>query len=347
MRTYQIIAEYSKKLTLEQQKQILEAIEGMLPESELSDAHLKQNSREATNKKTTNPNCPYCLSDKVNKMGTRNGRQRYICYSCNKGFTSTTHTIIENSHATKSQWERVITDTMYGLSIDYTAEQLDLHHKTVFNMRHKFLMALEIYLTNDPVVLKEVAELDETYVLESFKGSKFGPDAKRKPRLHGEKANKRGLSDEQVCICAGVQRQGAAYASTVNRSSPSKEEISQVFEGHIESGSILFTDGAKGYKVLEATVDCAVESVDVEEQKNQKVANLNNVNSFHSFIKERYGTYRGVATKYINRYNALFSSSFRDRREMIERLCDALLTPGPVDYSHTCSEVKYTDTLLL
>ena len=54
MRTYQIIAEYSKKLTLEQQKQILEAIEGMRPESELSDAHLKQNSREATNKKTTN-----------------------------------------------------------------------------------------------------------------------------------------------------------------------------------------------------------------------------------------------------------------------------------------------------
>jgi len=218
MRTYQKIAEYSKKLSLEQQKQILESIESMLEKQKSNDEPL------INNKKIENPNCPYCLSDKVKKMGKRNGKQRYLCNGCGKGFTSTTHTIIENSHATKSQWERVITDTMYGLSIDHTAEQLELSHKTVLNMRHKFLMALELYLSNDSIVLKEVAELDETYVLESFKGSKFGPDAKRKPRLHGEKASKRGLSDEQICICAGVQRQGATYASTVNRASPSSEE---------------------------------------------------------------------------------------------------------------------------
>jgi len=38
---------------------------------------------------------------------------------------------------------------------------------------------------------------------------------------------------------------------------------------------------------------------------------LNTVNSLHSFIKDLYAHYRGVATEYINRYNALFSIAFR------------------------------------
>ncbi len=237
---------------------------------------------------------------------------------------------------------------MNGMAIDYTAEALGFHLETVFNMRHKFLMTLEKYLAQDPIVLKEVSELDETYVLESFKGTKLGGDSPRKPRLHGEKAGKRGLSREQVCICAGIQgQQGPAYAVTVNRAKPSSNQIKGVFEDHIESGSIVFTDGEKGYGVLEDTIDYAVERVDVAEQKARKVANLNNVNSFHAFIKERYGHYRGVATKYLNRYNALFSSGFRDRKEMTDRLCDAMLNPGPIDYSNLVEQISVKDTLWL
>lgn len=33
---------------------------------------------------------------------------------------------------------------------------------------------------------------------------------------------------------------------------------------------------------------------------------LNNVNSFHQKIKNQYSIYKGVASKYINRYAALF-----------------------------------------
>ena len=91
---------------------------------------------------------------------------------------------------------------------------------------------------------------------------------------------------------------GSAFASTVNRANPCKEEIKDVFGGHIGSGTVIFTDGAKSYSVLEEDLECAIEKVDIEEEKQRKVANLNNVNSFHAFIKERYGQYRGVATKY-------------------------------------------------
>ena len=336
MRTYQKIAERCKSLPLEKQKQVLEIVDNMLDECAAENVHVASLP------------CPFCQSDNITKIGRKKSKQRYKCGNCITTFTSTTHTICENSHASKEQWRALIIDTMNGLSIDHTAESFELSHSTVFRMRHKFLLALEKYLAQDPVVLRVVSELDETYVSDSLKGTKFGPDAPRKPRLHGEKANKRGLSNEKICICTGVERnQGAAFASTINRASPSSEEIKQTFKGHIEPGTIAFTDGAKGYKVLEDSSDCIVESVDVNEQKKRKSANLNNVNSFHSFIKERYGKYRGVATKYLNRYNALFSTSFRNRNEMIERLCDTLLTPGPIDYSFSCKNVTGLDLLEL
>lgn len=343
MRTYQKIAQESKKLSLDQQRRVLQIIEEMAQspdDSKEFDLEIVPKNREHL------PKCVVCSSLFVEKTGLRAGRQRFHCISCGKYFTETTNTIMKNSQASKGDWKRVIIDTIEGTSIDKTARSLNLHHETVFNMRHKVMLGIVKFLSKDPVVLSEVAELDETYVPESFKGTKFQDDAPRKPRLHGEKAEKKGLSSEQICICAGVQRNhGAAFASTVNRSVPTSEEIKSVFSGHIGAGSIVFTDGAKGYGILEDDMDCAVERINTESEASRKVANLNNVNSFHAFIKERYGKYRGVATKYLNRYNIVFSASFRNRDEMITRLCDALLTPGPVDYSSSCKDVEEKNLL--
>lgn len=54
--------------------------------------------------------------------------------------------------------------------------------------------------------------------------------------------------------------------------------------------------------------------------------NINTVNGFYSFIKQRYVLYRGVASKYINRYNALFSTAYRNAEGIIKRLIGAVLT---------------------
>ena len=118
-------------------------------------------------------------------------KQRYQCKECLCTFSETTHTIRENSHAYSEDWEIVIADTLNGEPLDNTANKINMSHMTVFNMRHKVLLAIVKYLENSPIVLKEIAELDETYVLESRKGSKFQEDAPRPPRLHGEGADKR------------------------------------------------------------------------------------------------------------------------------------------------------------
>lgn len=309
-----------------------------------SSAKLKEEPQSAQQKrirnKAGNPPCIYCHSSNVVKDGKSHKKQRYWCKNCNKTFVPTSKTVMQKSHYDRSIWEDVIEDTFNGMSIDFTADNLGLHHETVFIMRHKILMAIQKLGDQDPIILGNITELDETYVLESNKGTKFNADSQRKPRKRGSKASKRGLSNEQICICTGVERKGVAYATTVNRAKPSNLEIQEAFGDHIDEGTVCFADGLKGYKSLEESNDCIVECVSVEEMKQTKTANLNNVNSFHSFIKSRYEDYRGVASKYINRYNQLFAKGFRNRKETIQRVSDILFNDQNNDRSATESDIK-------
>ena len=104
-------------------------------------------------------------------------------------------------------------------------------------------------------------------------------------------------------------------------------------------GSVAFTDWLKGYKCLENEVDCVVESVPAEEQKRTGTMNLNNVNGFHSNIHEAYRHYRGVATKYINRYNALFETVYK-AKSRISELTDMILSHLQPDGSYTSASVQ-------
>jgi hypothetical protein len=75
---------------------------------------------------------------------------------------------MSGSHQSRELWEEVISDTLRGNAIDYSVKRLGLSHDCVFHMRHKILFALNEESVQDPVILKDVAELDETYVLESY-----------------------------------------------------------------------------------------------------------------------------------------------------------------------------------
>ena len=150
---------------------------------------------------------------------------------------------------------------------------------------------------------------------------------------------------EYVCICTGVQRNGPAMAMTVNRATPSKDEIKQVFLGHINSGSLVCTDGAKGYEVLRTAVEgCSVVKV---KQKEGSFYHLNTVNAFHSCIKRLNSTFRGVATKYLNRYNGLFSLIFRKGEEIRDALSSCIRKPSTVCCWTPVLEIKLQGVLNL
>ena len=285
-----------------------------------------------------NPACPYCGGHHVVKNGHKCGKQEYLCRQCGKTFVSTTHTLMAHSHQPKQVWEAVLMDTLAGDAIDYSAKQLEVSHDCVFYMRHKILLGLHGLLEETGVCLGGVSELDETFVLDSYKGGSLPEDAARPARRHGAKAQKRGISDEYVCICTGVERKGDAIAGSINRAKPSSRELGKMFKGHIKEGTLVLCDGLKSYLALEKDTGCSVK--DVTEERSGKFFNLNTVNNFHSFIKSRYKFYRGVATKYLNRYNDLFSIAYRQAREKAGQLCNQLLEVSSINRNYTNRDVK-------
>ena len=242
--------------------------------------------------------CPHCGSRKIVRNGHKHRKQAYVCRDCGKSFVSTTGSAIEKSRSSATVWKQVIRDTINGVSLDETAESLALSHATAFNMRHKILYAVEQSFIENPVALSGVCEADETYVLESVKGRKIPGEYHRKPRKHGAVASRRGISDEYICVCTSVTGEAKNVSIAVNRATPSKQEILDVFGERVSGSTGVLCDGNQSYGILEDK--CTVATTQ----------RINKVNGFHSFIKGRLTAARGVATIYLNRYNALFAKIY-------------------------------------
>lgn len=291
------------------------------------------------------PACPHCGGQHVIKNGHVRGKQRFFCHECSRSFSFTTNTLMEQSHYPCSVWSDFIKDTLGSESLDSSADKFGFSHQTAFNMRHKVLMALQDLNEQQPTILSGTAECDETFVLDCYKGTAVPEEAGREARKHGAKASKRGISNEYVAICTGIQRDGGAIAETVNRAKPSVEELDQVFRNRIAQNTLVLTDGLRSYNVLESLTNCTV--VDINHEKGRGIFNLNTVNSLHSYIKETYNYYRGVATKYINRYNALFAVAFRCAKQFKDILFASLCSIGKTCYWHGVKEIRNYQLVVL
>lgn len=248
--------------------------------------------------------CPVCgkADGRFIKKGVQARKQRYQCKGCGSKFTYDAKQISANSHQTVDSWVTVIEDSLSMKSLNETAKKIGVCHETAFNMRHKLLAFMES-LTGAGTLLDELVEADETYVIESQKGIKC---TDRKPRRHGEGASTRGLSNEQYCVCVAADRNDNLFAVCVNRAKPSGDDIVNALGSHIVPQSVILCDGAKSYNKLAALLDCKKVEL-ISHESYDRVYHLNTVNSLHSRIKEMFRQFRGVASKYLNRYLALFT----------------------------------------
>ena len=81
--------------------------------------------------------------------------------------------------------------------------------------------------------------------------------------------------------------------------------MQETFENNITQHSIIYTDEIDHYNSLAECKKCKVVHLKGHQSYNQ-AEHLNVVNRIHSVIKIKLSQYRGVATKYINRYTELF-----------------------------------------
>lgn len=152
--------------------------------------------------------------------------------------------------------------------------------------------------------MEGVIEADEAYVLESLKGIQA---ITRKPRKHGETATKRGLSSEHLCVCVAAGRDRHIVVCCVNRRNPSAEDIEDALSARINESGIILYNGKRAYNKLIHAKKCEKIVLEFHQDYN-KAYHLNTVSGLHSRLKDVLYRYRGVSSKYLNRYLALFTT---------------------------------------
>ena len=69
----------------------------------------------------------------------------------------------------------------------------------------------------------------------------------RPARKRGKQVNKRGISNEQVCIATAIDRNGNIILEPLCKGRVTYNALERLYEGRIDSNSIICTDSHKSY----------------------------------------------------------------------------------------------------
>lgn len=236
----------------------------------------------------------------VSRNGKHNGKQRYICKSCKKTFSDFTTSVISCSKKPLDRWVQYAKSMIRGDSIRKSAKDVGINIATSFFWRHKLLDALREYVKIGHV--DGVIEADETFFRESFKGNHSKSKTfvmPRKPYKNGQKANKRGISSEQVCVGVAKDRTGNVVADIICKGRMTAKKLEKFYANSLEPQSILCTDSHKSY--IRFTKNFKLEHIRIKPKKHKEgIYHINNANSYHKEMKEWFIRFHGVATKYLN-----------------------------------------------
>lgn len=242
--------------------------------------------------------CVHCGSACIKRNGKYRSRQRYLCKDCGISFNDMTASPLSGTHY-PHKWLKYFQLMVDGITLPKIAEQLDIHVSTAFYWRHKILNALR---SLGFTTLHGIIESDETYFLESDKGKKS--ISHRKPRKRGGKANKRGISKEQISIVVAHDRNGNIMSKLAGRGRITADEIEQTLGKCLDNEIVLCTDSATNYKAFAKKKGIPHEVINSNKGEHVKkgVYHIQHVNSYHQRLKKWMERFNGVATKYMDNY---------------------------------------------
>jgi transposase-like protein len=240
--------------------------------------------------------CPHCESRELMLWGSANALPRYRCKSCRRTFNALTKTPLARLRQ-KNKWLEQCKAMIDGASIAKTAERCGVHYTTAFRWRHRFLGSPS---QDKPKSFSGIVESDETFILESYKGKRS--DLPRAPRKRGGKAAKRGLSAEQIPVIVARDRSGAttdAVLPKLNRVS-----IAAALGGVVTPANQFCCDGGTAIVAFarRAAIPAHVVAAPGTPSPEAPDFHINNVNAYHSRLKEWMRRFHGVATKNLPNY---------------------------------------------
>jgi len=300
---FQALADELEKLTPHQRTLMAERLQKI--------GHVQAVNTLIENRVSESSACTKCGHEHIARWGSASGLQRYRCASCKATFNALTGTPLARLRH-KDKWLEYSQQMAEGQSVRKSAVACAVHPNTAFRWRHRFLS-----LPNEQKAtsLVGIAEADETYFLESFKGKRKGmPRAARK---RGGKANKRGLSEEQIPVL--VARDRAGNTADFVLEAVDKLHVWAALTPLLAHDSILCTDGSKALAAVAENIGVTHHPVNLSAGiRVDGPWHVQNVNAYHSRLKGWMHRFHGVATHHL--------PSYLGWRRLIDR-CHNTLSP--------------------
>lgn len=261
---------------------------------------VKKIIRQLEHRLIEDPECPHCHSSIINRFGKKGDMQRYRCKNCLKTFTATTNTPLARLRH-KEKWVNYLEGMLESKVLRQSARDYSINLKTAFRWRHRFL---QLPAELKARLLEGIVEADETFFAYSEKGNKH---LNHRARKRGKKTGKQGRSKEDWVPVLTARDRGTHTFEAILEST-SIQGISEQLIGKIEKDSILCSDGYKSYIQFAQNNDLVHKRLNLSSgiRVIDKVFHIQNVNAYHSRLKNWINKFHGVATKYLDHYLGWF-----------------------------------------
>jgi len=238
--------------------------------------------------------CPDCACERCHRHGQANDLQRFRCCQCGRTFNDLTGTPLARLRL-KAKWLDYLAELLDSRTVRSAAEHIGVHRNTAFRWRHRFLH----WVKHDrPQQLTGIVEADETFLLESQKGSR---KLDREPRKRGGKAALRGISRHLDCILVARDRSGQTIDAVTGRGALKKSQLVQHLLPRLDPQALLVTDTNAAYRAFAGDHAIAHECVNLQAGERVRASgnvaiHVQNVNAYHRRFKEWLARFHGVAS---------------------------------------------------
>ncbi|AVR97587.1 IS1595 family transposase [Pseudoduganella armeniaca] len=246
------------------------------------------------------PPCPRCACPRCHRNGAANGLQRYRCTACGRTFNALTGTPLARLRL-RDKWLAYLTCLLESTTVRAAAERVAVAPSTSFRWRHRFIAGVR---RERRPKLSHIVEADETYLLESQKGSRH---LTRRARRRGGKARRRGLNKEFDCILVARDRDRVTHDFVTGRGPVSAAQLKAHLLPVLAPEILLISDAAKAYQAFAQAAGLRHEVVNMRAGIRARGAiHVQNVNGWHSRFKGWLNRFHGVASRYLANYTGWY-----------------------------------------
>ena len=240
--------------------------------------------------------CGHCGADGIVGWGRSHGLPRYRCKACGRTFNAATGTGMARLRK-KDRWLDQAQAMIEGVSLAKAAERCSVHPTTAYRWRHRFLSAPAL---DKPHTLQGIVEADETFILESFKGRRSG--LTRQARKRGGKSRHPGPFADNIPVLVARDRSGATTDAVLPEDTAVC--ITQALAGAMSPANVLVCDGGWPLRSFarRAKIPVRVVPAPGKPLPGEPGIHINNVNAYHSRLKEWMRRFHGVATRNLPNY---------------------------------------------